>query len=140
MAKITFTLQELLDIIVSNEILPRQIARLNVKEDRIHFVIKTNAFILPFIPASLGYVRFDGNKAVFELTLVNDRMNKAMGMFQHALTPKLPEFVTLEYPNVFVDIDRLFKEKNIRGIQIRDIALKYGEFSIETGHTQTKET
>ena len=111
MAKITFTLQELLDIIVSNEILPRQIARLHLKGDRIHFVIKMNAFILPFIPASLGYVRFDGNKAVFELVLVNDHMNKVMGMFQQALTLKLPEFVTLEYPNVFVDIDRLFKEK-----------------------------
>jgi hypothetical protein len=111
-----------------------------VKEDRIHFVIKMNAFILPFIPASLGYVRFDGNKAVFELVLVNDHMNKAMGMFQHALTLKLPEFVTLEYPNIFVDIDRLFKEKNIRGIQIRDIVLTDGEFSIVTDHTKVKET
>jgi hypothetical protein len=54
MAKITFDLEELLEIIVSNGLLPRQIARLRKKGDRIHFVIKTNTFILPFIPASLG--------------------------------------------------------------------------------------
>jgi len=133
MANITFGLQELLEIIVSNELLPRQIARLRVKGEKIHFVIKTNTFILPFIPASLGYVRFDGNNAIFELTLVSGHVNKAMGMLQQALEFKLPEFVTLEYPKVFVAINRLLRKKNIRGIQIRDIVLEEGQFSIVTG-------
>jgi hypothetical protein len=133
MAKITFGLQELLEIVISNELLPRQIARLRVKGDRIHFVIKTNSFILPFIPASLGFVRFDGNKAIFELTLVSSHANKAMGMLQQTLKLKLPDFVTLEYPKVFVDINRLLKVRNIRGIQVRDIVLENGEFAIVTG-------
>ena len=133
MANITFGLQELLEIIVSNELLPRQIARLRVKGEKIHFVIKTNTFILPFIPASLGYVRFDGNKAIFELTVVSGHINKAMGWLHQALKLKLPEFVTLEYPKVFVDINRLLREKNIRGIQVRDIVLEEGQFSIVTG-------
>ena len=139
MAKITFDLQELLELVVSNELLPRQIARLRVKDDRIHFVIKTNAFILPFIPASLGYVGFDGNKAIFELTVVSAQVNKAMGWLQQALELKLPAFVTLEYPKVSVDIDRLLKERNIRGIQVSDVVLNNGEFAIVTGSSRTKE-
>ena len=139
MAKITFDLQELLELVVSNELLPRQIARLRVKGDRIHFVIKTNAFILPFIPASLGYVGFDGNKAIFELTVVSAQVNKAMGWLQQALELKLPAFVTLEYPKVSVDIDRLLKERNIRGIQVSDVVLNNGEFAIVTGSSRTKE-
>jgi hypothetical protein len=41
--------------------------------------------------------------------------------------------VTLEYPKVFVDINRLLKVRNIRGIQVRDIVLENGEFAIVTG-------
>jgi hypothetical protein len=139
MAKITFDLQELLELVISNELLPRQVARLRVKGDKIHFVIKTNAFILPFIPASLGYVGFDGNKAIFELTVVSAQVNKAMGWLQQALELKLPAFVTLEYPKVSVDIDRLLKERNIRGIQVSDVVLNNGEFTIVTGSSRTKE-
>jgi hypothetical protein len=139
MAKITFDLQELLELVISNELLPRQVARLRVKGDKIHFVIKTNAFILPFIPASLGYVGFDGNKAIFELTVVSAQVNKAMGWLQQALELKLPAFVTLEYPKVSVDIDRLLKERNIRGIQVSDVVLNNGVFAIVTNSSRAKE-
>ena len=139
MAKITFDLQELVELVVSNELLPRQIARLRVKGDKIHFVIKTNAFILPFIPASLGYVSCDGNQAIFELTLVSGHVNKAMGMLHQALKLKLPDFVKFEYPRVSIDIKRLLKERNIRGIQVRDIVFQDGQFSVVTGSSPTKE-
>ena len=139
MAKITFGLQELLDIVVSNDLVPRQITRLRIKGEKIHFVIKTNTFILPFIPASLGYVNFDGKNAIFELILVSGHANKALGMLQQTLKLKLPDFVTLEYPNVFVDVDRLIKEKNIRGIQVRDIVLEEGQFAIVTSGARTRD-
>ena len=139
MAKITFDLEELLEIIVSNGLLPRQIARLRKKGDRIHFVIKTNTFILPFIPASLGYVSFDGNHAIFELILVSGHVNKAMGMLQQTLNLQLPDFVRFEYPKVFVDIDRLLEEKNIKGIQVKDIILENDQFVIVTGSPRTEE-
>ena len=139
MAKMTFGLQELLDIVVSNELLPRQIARLRIKGDKIHFVIKTNTFILPFIPASLGYDRFDGNSAILELTLVSGHASKVMGMLQQALKLKLPDFVKFEYPKVSLDIDRLLQMRNVRGIQVRDIVLENGQFVIVTGSARTNE-
>ena len=132
MARITFSLQELVEIAVSNGLLPRQIARVRVKDRRIHFVIRTESFILPFIPASLGYVRFDGNNAIFELTIVSGHVNKVMGWFHEALKSKLPAFVKLDFPNVCVDIDQLLKEKNIRGIRVKDVVLEDDQFVIVT--------
>ena len=139
MARITFSLQELVEIVVSNGLLPRQIVRVRVKGERIHFVIKTNSFILPFIPASLGYVSFDGSNAIFELTVVSGHINKVMGQLHQTLELKMPAFVTLEYPKVSIDIDKLLKERHIRGIHVRDIAYKDGQYTIITGGARTKE-
>jgi hypothetical protein len=132
MAKITFSLEELLRILISNELLPRQIIRARVKGQRVHFVIRTNAFILPFIPASLRYVNFNSNNAIFELIIVSGHLNKAISWLNQALKLKIPACMKLEYPNIFVDIDKLLEEKNIKGLRVKDIFFENGEFAIVT--------
>jgi len=132
MAKITFSLEELLKILISNELLPHQIMRVRVKGQRVHFVIRTNAFILPFIPASLRYVSFDNNNAIFELTIVSGHQNKAVNGLNQALKLKIPACMKLEYPNFSIDIDKLLEEKNIRGVQVKDILFENDEFTIVT--------
>lgn len=138
MAKITFSLQELLDIVVSNKLLPQQIVRIRIKGEKIHFVVKTNTFILPYIPASLGYVGFDGKNALFKLTNVSGPVNKIMDWLHQALKLKMPAFITLEYPKVSVNLDRLLKEKNIRGIEVKDINFKDSLFTITTDMMESK--
>jgi len=133
MAKITFSLEEFLKILTSNELLPRQIIRARVKGQRVHFVIRTDSFILPFIPASLRYVSFDNNNAIFELTIASGHQNKAVNWLNQALKLKLPPCMKLEYPNIFVDIDKLLEEKNIRGLRVKDILFENGDFTIVTG-------
>jgi len=133
MAKITFSLVELLKILTSNELLPRQIIRARVKGQRIHFVIRTDAFILPYIPALLRYVSFDNNNAIFELTIVSGHLNKAISWLNQALKLKIPACMKLEYPNISVDIDKLLEEKNIRGLRVKDILFENGDFTIVTG-------
>jgi hypothetical protein len=133
MAKITFSLEELLKILTSNELLPPEIVRARIKGQRIHFVIRTNAFILPFIPASLRYVSFDNNNAIFELTIASGHLNKAVSWLNQALKLKIPAFMKLEYPNVSVDIDKLLEEKNIKGLRVKDIFFENGQFTIVTG-------
>ncbi len=132
MAKITFSLEELLKILITNELLPRQIIRARVKGQRVHFVIRTNAFILPFIPASLKYVSFDNNNAIFELTIASGHLNKTVSWLNQALKLKIPACMKLEYPNISVDIDKLLKEKNIKGVQVKDIFFENGQFTIVT--------
>ena len=132
MAKITFSLDELIHILISNELLRGEILRPKVDGDRIHFVIRTNTFILPYIPASLGYMGFSDNLATFELTIVSSYLNKAVSRLKQVLQLKLPVYIKLEYPKIFVDVDKLLKEKNIRGIRVKDISFMGGEFTITT--------
>ena len=132
MAKITFSLEELTQLLISNELLRGEILRPKVEGDRIHFVIKTNSFILPYIPASLGYLGYSDNLATFELTIVSSYLNRAVSRLKQILQLKLPVYIKLEYPKIFVDVDKLLKEKNIRGIRVKDISLKGGEFTITT--------
>jgi len=132
MAKITFSLEELLKILTSNELLPRQIIRTKVKGQGVHFVIRTNAFILPYIPASLKYIGFDHNNAIFELTIASGHLNKAVSWLNQALKLKIPACMKLEYPNISIDIDKLLKEKNIKGVQVKDIFFKNSDFTIVT--------
>jgi len=132
MAKITFSLEELLKILISNGLLPRQIIRARVKGQRVHFVIRTTSFILPFIPASLRYISFDNNNAIFELTIVSGHLNKAVSWLNQALKLKIPACMKLEYPNIFIDIDKLLEEKNIEGVRVKDIFFDNGQFAIVT--------
>jgi len=132
MAKIIFSLEELKQILISNELLRGGILRLKVEGNRIHFAIKTNSFILPYIPASLGFLSFSDNQALFELTIVSSHINKAVGRLKQMLQLKLPEYMELEYPKIFVDVEKLLEEKNIRGIRVKDVALENGEFTITT--------
>ena len=134
MAKITVNLEELIKILTSNELLPRQIIRARVKGQRVHFVIRTNSFFLPFIPASLRYVSFDNNNAIFEISIVSGHLNKAVGWLNQALKLKIPSCMKLEYPNISVDIDKLLEENNIRGVQVKDILFENGQFAIVTGN------
>ena len=138
MAKITFSLEELIEIVVSNDLLPEQVVRVRVKGEKIHFVVKTNTFILPYIPASLSYAGFDGENALFKLTDVSGPVNKIMGWLHQALKLKMPAFVTLEYPQVSIDLNRLLKEMKIRGIQVRDIVFEDSQFVILTSGPQPR--
>ena len=132
MAKITFSLEELTQILISNKLLRGDILRLKAEGERIHFVIRTNSFILPYIPASLGYLSFSDNKAIFELTIVSSHLNKAVSRLKQMLQLKLPAYMRLEYPKIFVDVEKLLEEKNIKGVRVKDVSLKDGEFTITT--------
>jgi hypothetical protein len=134
MAKITFSLEELTQILTSNELLRGEILRPKVDGERIHFVIRTNSFILPYIPASLGYLSFIDNRAIFELTIVSSHLNKAVSRLKKMLQLKLPAYMKLEYPKIFVDIEQLLQEKNIKGIRVKDISFEGGEFTITTSN------
>ena len=132
MAKVSFSLEELTKTLISNGLLPGEIVRVRVKGQRIHFVIRTNSFILPFIPASLRYLSFDDNKAIFELTIVSGQLSKAMGWLNKIFELKIPACMKLDYPKLSVDVDKLLKEKNIRGVRVKDIFIEDGEFTIVT--------
>ncbi len=132
MAVITFSLEELAEILISNKLFPPEIIRVRVKGEILHFVIKTKSFVLPYIPASLRYLSFNDNKATFEITIVSTVVSKAISWFDQALKLKLPSYMKLEYPKIFVDVGKLLQEKNIRNILVKDVLFEAGEFTIKT--------
>ena len=132
MAKITFSLGELMEILISNKLLPKEILRPKIEGERIHFVIRTNSFILPFIPASLRYLSFNDNNAMFELVIVSSHQNKGVSRLNQLFELKIPAYMKLDYPKLFVDVDKMLKEKNIRDVRVKDIFFKAGEFTIVT--------
>jgi hypothetical protein len=132
MAKIVFSIEELVKVLISNDLLPGNIVRVKVKGESVHFYIKTQSFILPFIPASLRFLSFDNNNATFELTVVSSQVNKAIGRIDQFLDFEMPEYVKLDYPNIIIDIDKLLKEKNIRGLQLNSVFFENDEFIVET--------
>ena len=132
MAKLTFSLEELIQILASNELLRSEILRPKVEGERIQFVIKTESLMLPYIPGSIIYSDFTENQMIFKLTILSNHLNKVIGRLKQILQLKLPAYMRLEYPKVFVDVDKLLEEINIRGIRVKDITYKNGEFTINT--------
>jgi hypothetical protein len=132
MAKLTFSLEELTKILVTNGLLQVKISRLKADGEKIHFVIKTNSFILPYIPASLGFLSFTDNQAILELTIISNHLNKVVSRLKQVLPFNLPAYIQFEYPKIFVDVDKLLEEKNIKGIRVKDVALQGNELTVTT--------
>ncbi len=135
MAKITFSHAELLNILISNELLPKEVLRPKVEGEEIHFVVKTNVPLLQFVPVSLRYLSFTDNNAIFELTVVNSSLNKTIGKLNLLSILEVPEYVKLDFPKISVDVNKLLKEKNVKGVQLKDIFFNNGEFTIVTCST-----
>ena len=132
MAKITFSHTELIQILLSNEFLPEEILPPKVEGDEIHFVVQTNLPLLQFVPVSLRYLSFADNNAIFELTVVNSSLNKMIGRLNLLSKLNAPAYVKFDFPKVSVDVNELLKEKNIRGVLLKDIIFNNGEFTIVT--------
>jgi hypothetical protein len=132
MARIIFGFKELLDILIGDVLRPGSVVRARVKGDRIHFVIRTNSFVLPFVPVSLKYLRFEDGHAVFELAMVSGRVKKALGRLNQMLELKIPAYMRFDYPNLSIDIDKLLAEKITRGVRVKDISFENGEFTVIT--------
>lgn len=132
MAKITFSLDELVEILLSNKLLPGRIIRPKVEAGTIHFVIQTNLPILQYIPATLRYLSFNDNNATFELAIAGGRLDSAASWLNQVVKSEVPAYIRFEYPKIVVDVDKLLEEKNVKGIRVKDIFFEQGQFSIVT--------
>jgi|WetSurMetagenome_2_1015567.scaffolds.fasta_scaffold82544_4 hypothetical protein len=132
MATLTFSLEELLDILKLNNLLPKQIAKSEVKDNNLNFTIQTENFLLPMLPVTLKFKNYSNNTATFELNLVSSHFNKALGMFGNSYQSKMPDYVKLDLPEIHIDIEKILEHKKINGIRVKDIHQKDDLFSIIT--------
>jgi hypothetical protein len=132
MAKITFTHIELFNILISNELLPKKVLRPKVEGQEIHFTVETNLPLLQYVPASLKFLSFTDNNAIFELTVVNSSLSKTISRLNLLSKLDVPDYVEIDFPKISVEVNELLKQRNIRGVQIEDILFDNGEFTIIT--------
>ena len=132
MAKIVFSLEELIQILIANELLPGQIQKPKAKDQTVEFVIKTGVVILPAVPVSLKYMGFEDNRISFEITVAGGRFSDVIGGYAKQFESKMPPGVKLDFPLIHVDADQLLEARNIRGLRVSDIVLENGEFTVTT--------
>lgn len=135
MAKIVLSLEELLEILIANGILPDKIQQPRAKGDTIEFVVKTGVVILPAVPVSLTYAGYEDNNIKFEITVAGGRFSETIGGFAKQFESKMPHGVRLDFPHVHVDANKLLEARNIRGLRISDISASDGEFTLTTCNT-----
>lgn len=135
MAKITFSHAELIEVLISNAILPKEILRPKIQGEVIHFVVNTNLPFLQFVPLSLRYLSFTDNNAIFEMSVVNGSLNKTISRLNLISGLDVPAYIKIDFPKIYINVNELLEVKNIRGFLIKDIFFEDGEFTIVTCST-----
>ncbi len=135
MAKITFSLEELKEILISNAVLPKVILRPKVEGEEIHFVVNTNLPFLQFIPLTLRYLNYTDNNAIFEVSVVNGSLHKTISKLNLMSRLDVPEYIKIDFPKIYINVNEMLQIKNIQGILLKDIFFKDGEFTVVTSST-----
>jgi hypothetical protein len=53
-------------------------------------------------------------------------------MVGNSYQSKMPDYVKLDLPNVLIDLEKLFKHKNIKRIRVKEITQTNNQFTIVT--------
>lgn len=147
MAKIIFSVEEIREILLSNDRvrIPPYIKNLRVGGDNISLIVeigKTGIPLIPFvpllIPISARFVRFDKPVAVFEITNKTRLTKGIVDLLIPIFKDKMPECVEVDYPNIHVDVNKLLVEKNVKGVRVEEIVFDDGKFTVVTGNASNK--
>ena len=128
MAKIIFTLDEAISILIANNILPEQITNVRANGENISFRVDTGLPLLSSVPASIKYVDFKYGIAKLEMSLPLQRITNKLIQF---FSEKIPKEIKFENPNILVDINKIIKKKS-KGINVENIIYENESFVIIT--------
>ncbi|MCF7958726.1 MAG: hypothetical protein K9M57_09795 [Phycisphaerae bacterium] len=127
MAKINFSLNELLTIAKANDIKLDRLEDIQVQGNTITVVIATGLPLPKTIKADIEFIDFDNGQAKLEL-----KGNPLVGKFVNMVT--LPTGITFNSPHFIIDVNSLIAQK-VKGLCIESMTLTDGEFTITTQNT-----
>jgi len=133
-AEITASIQELIDVMVSNNIIPHQITDITAEDNGISFIVKTNLPIISAVPLKAEYIAYEHKHAHIKVcvyNLNNKLVNKAINKLVETFSRKMGDAVTIRYPSIFINVNGLL-DKKIQGIVIKDIACEDGFVQVVT--------
>ena len=125
MAKMIFTLEEVKEILLSNNRIPSYIADFGTENQTVSFKVKA----IP-IPISLTY-----NSFVNGVVTLKINKGKLVALFLNKLIirifpEKMPDYIKLDYPNIYVDVKKLLTANNINGINVKSIVVEGDSFIV----------
>jgi hypothetical protein len=135
MAKITFTPQEAISLLVSNRLLPELITDIKVDGDTVSFKVATGLPLTPSLPVSIKYLGFENGTVTLQATvafLKGKMLDTVVSLVAGALARDYPDAIQLNYPKVYVHINKLLAARNIRSLEVREMTFRKGQFAITT--------
>ena len=126
MAEIQFTISEIVDLIVKNKLMPKQISNIHFEGDFLSFNFPTGLLFPKYIPSTIQFLNFD--KGLLTLKIKTNWMSDK---FLKIIHWEDNEFIEFELPKIFVKLQD-FLTTRLKGIQIDKIIYDNGMFYIST--------
>ena len=126
MAEIQFTIAEIVDLIVQNKLMPKQISNIHFEGDFLSFNFPTGLLFPKYIPSTIQFLNYD--KGLLTLKIKTNWMSDK---FLKIIPLEDNEFIEFKFPRVFVKLQD-FLTTRLKGIQIDKIIYDNGMFYIST--------
>ncbi len=127
MAKIVVTIEEIITVLGANGWMSHRVSDMQAVEGGVSFKVDTGVPFVGAVKMQINYTGFDGRCVELEL-VGGGLLDQFSGLLKQAV--KLPEYMRLEYPRIFVDVEQLMGER-VKGIAIEGIELAGTSFTVD---------
>ena len=131
MAKINFSLNELLTLAKANDVKLDRLEDIQVQGNTITVIVNTGLPLPKTIKADIEFIEFNNGHAKLELV-----GNSLIGKFVNMVT--LPTGITFSSPHFLIDVNTLIKQK-VKALQIESMTLTNGHFTITTQNSHSQD-
>ena len=132
MAEIVISVDELVQILRANGLIPNTIVGIKATEaSQIIFTIKTGWFFPKFMKIVVEYIGFKDKRLEFKIVTnrILDRLSRFTDRFVDS--QKLAKYgCTIEYPMVYFEVSQQLSQ-HLKAIQVRDCTLSNGKVQLE---------
>lgn len=135
MAKMIFTLEEVKDILLSNNRIPHYITDLRTEGAVVSLKIETGFPIKKSISPIVEYISFDYGVVTLKMTvkyLKGKRLEKVANWLIHKFQKEMPAFIKLDYPNIYVDVEMLLTDNNFNWVKVESVVFESDSFVVTT--------
>jgi len=126
MARLEFSAYELIELIFANDMMPKQIASVEVQGNTINLRVLTGILFPKTIELSLSFVRYTNGVIFFHIhtSWLIDKILRFVPL-------KVQQFINLNFPNLEIYLQKIISEK-FQKLEIESIQFQNGHLSILT--------
>ena len=133
MAQIVFTPEEAVNILMGNDLLPEVITGIKVRDDTLILNVATPLPLVNSLPVSIKYLAFHDGRLELEVAvpvLKGKMLETVVHLVRGELDRRFHEQIELDYPKLYVHINKLLLANNVRKLSVREISFDSGLFNV----------